>query len=121
MIESNYHTHRQYWLTVYIHRVQNIVEDLAKLCGRQEDVSAQAAADAKLECLWMEVTGVLFSTMVHDEAMRHRIFTLPLLPDAQPPQALPGREFWCSVTVRRAALTVPFRARAQRLGFGKSA
>ena len=76
------------------------MEDLAKLCGCQDDVNTQAAADAQLERLWMELTGVLFSTMVNDEAMCRRIFTLPLLPNAQPPQSLPGREFWCSVTVR---------------------
>ena len=73
---------------------------------RQQFGGAEAVAVAgeQLRSLWHECVDGVASVMARDESMRRRMFTRPVVGEAEPPPALPGRELWASVAVRAALI-----------------
>ena len=78
--------------------MQGMIEALAPLIQSQRHGDG-GEVDAQLRTLWSETVDGIASVMARDESMRLRLFTMPVLSDAEPPPALPGREVWAPVAV----------------------
>jgi len=80
--------------------MQGMIEALAPLIDLRQR-GERGDVDAQLRTLWSETVDGIASVMARDESMRLRLFTMPVLSDAEPPPALPGREVWAPVAVSR--------------------
>ena len=78
--------------------MQGMIEALAPLIQAQQQGSG-SDVEEQLRTLWAETVDGIASVMARDESMRLRLFTMPVLIDADPPPALPGREVWVPAAV----------------------
>ena len=92
-------------MLVFENRSQGMIEAMAPLVQQQHGGGeAVAVAGEHLRGLWHECVDGVASIMARDESMRRRMFTRPVIGDAEPPPALPSRDLWWSLAVRTLSL-----------------